>query len=321
MDATNIFLTLKIEVNILHRQRRRLVDLFYFVDETPPQTDLFRAIEDFRRVLETAVRARLLRVTSGGTEEGLLRLVSQFLQLPELSLVDSIRADMMGAEVFGNDFMKSARSISKSPRGLSSEKLENLLSLGNPLLQRIPRTELLFGIQIPAILKNEVHSLPAYLICASWGCDIGSEAFVDCSFLWNWMRSDLLHLLKLRFRLQWLQDPNSVMEHGFKFNYFRNIGAQDLFGHTFFHVAVLVGTRIQKSDLFARGKESKFTYSKRSIMHYAAATGNEGVCQALEYRDMGLRDKDNRPPVFYAVKNGHSELTESLTTRTKGENP
>lgn len=228
---------------------------------------------------------------------------------------------MMRAENFGNKFMKTARSMSESSRGLYQENLDHLVSLGSDLLERIPRIEKLFGITVPLLDDNGL-CYPAYLICGSWGCEISSEAFVDCSFLWNWIRGIVSLALEdgdtLGDTLRWLQNPNSVVEYiakDFSGDY------RDTWGHTFFHAAALAGKQFKRYDLFAMSEQTLVTHSGRSELHYAAALGNKGICEALGYLNIELRDKDNHLPVFYAKKNRHTELSDILTAKLQDEDP
>lgn len=179
---------------------------------------------------------------------------------------------MMKAGFLGSDFMRLAFEISQSSHDLSSENLQTLERLGREFLARIPLIQRKFRVDIPDAIANERLWLPAVLMCGKWGCDYGSELFVNFSFLWNWMRTDVSRLLDSPTAILSMGDEESAMaafpDRGW------DLEAQDQFGHTFYHAAVLAdrwGGRVRVS--VRDGSPLKVSVGGKTVLHYAAAVG------------------------------------------------
>ncbi|KAI1272532.1 hypothetical protein F5Y07DRAFT_379750 [Xylaria sp. FL0933] len=324
-DATNLLQLARIELNVLQRQRQRLVDLFVQIPEIPILKSRSEFVEDMAKAIQSHCSARLATTPRRSADYVLLQQARSSAASSHLGLSFGIPLSPNqnpDAEVgtlderlnnvdSGSALIALARSISQSPSGLSKANLRKMRSLGEAFSKVIPSIEGRFGVKAPLSFKTEVkESLLPVLICGSWDCDFESETFVDFSFLWNWIRSPLCKLLDEDADLLWLQDRKEVVRQCVAQNW--TLERHDEFGHTFFHNALLV-SRLERSAIFNMGQNLILdSLSRRSLMHYAAALGDENVCRALGFGNGTLKDSYKRPPVFYAIQKRHLNLAEIL---------
>ncbi|KAI1350565.1 hypothetical protein F5Y01DRAFT_285682 [Xylaria sp. FL0043] len=314
-----------IELNVLQRQQQRLVDLFVQIPEIPILKSRSEFVEDMAKAIQSHCSARLATTPRRSADYVLLQQARSSAASSHLGLsfgVPPSPDQNADAEVntlderldnddSGSALLALARSISQSRSGLSRANLRKIRSLGETFSKLIPSIEEKFGVKAPLSFKTEVkESLLPILICGSWDCDVESETFVDLSFLWNWIRSPLCKLLDEDADLLWLQDRKEVVRQCVAQNW--TLDRHDEFGHTFFHNALLVN-RQERSVIFnQRQNRILDSLSQRSLMHYAAALGDENVCRALGFGNGTLKDLYKRPPVFYAIQKRHLSLAEIL---------
>jgi hypothetical protein len=323
VDATNLLQILRIQLAVMQSQRRRIAALFDLEVEAPPSVD------DFRQALKRACSERLTTTASRSADRTLLLQVlssidstapwptsgipSMMSEISNQAPGNNATLEMINGEDFGGAFMMLARSISESPNGLTKANLGTLKLYGEKLLGSITRVEEKFGVTISPMLKSADAILLPTLICGSWSCDIRSDAFIDTSFLWNWMRPQLVGLLDVPDALLWLQNPEEVLRACLAQTW--DVQRQYEFGHTFFH-AVLLGAKLEsRRHLFAQGATTRLSLGGRTLSHYAAAVGDEHTCQALNFSDFDVHDENDRLPIFYAVHNNHLGLAKLFATR------
>lgn len=306
VDVTNVFFIFKIELVTLQRQHERLTTIFGETCQPETLTECSEFLRRFLHTLRKESETRLVAATPRGADEILVRQVLSALDVSveranstnlfrchsnDLLSESDIRVDMIRSEVFGNAIMKVTRDACQSRKGLSKERLQKLKSLWGWVLSKMPCIERKLGMKIPEALRNEAASLPAALICGSWGCDIASEAFIDFSILWNWIRPYLLRSLNSPAQFGWLLDPESVMTPWRVKRW--DLEAQDVFGHTFFHAAALVDRPEWSTRRGIQATTSRVcTKNGRTVLHYATAAGNEALCKSLCFRGVALVDKN-----------------------------
>ncbi|KAI0808783.1 hypothetical protein GGR55DRAFT_650825 [Xylaria sp. FL0064] len=324
-NATNLLQLARIELSVLQRQRQRLVDLFIQIPEIPILKSRSEYVEDMARAIQSHCSEQLATIPQRSADYVLLQQARSSTASGHLGLsfgVPSSSDQNADAEVntlderlnnddSGSALIALAQAISQSRNGLSKANLKKLHSLGEAFSKVIPSIEEKFGVKAPLSFKTEVkESLLPILICGSWDCEVESETFVDFSFLWNWIRSPLCKLLDEDADLLWLQDRKEVVRQCFAQNW--TLDRHDEFGHTFLHNALLVN-RQERSAIFNKRQNWILdSLSQRSLMHYAAALGDENVCRALGFGNGTLKDSYKRPPIFYAIQKRHLSLAEIL---------
>ncbi|KAK0703708.1 hypothetical protein B0T26DRAFT_732349 [Lasiosphaeria miniovina] len=315
VDAAIMFQLNKIGRVIRMRQQQRVLDLFGTTHQPRVEDGgLYRSLNEFASQLRNRAQRRMARVTARSAEEILLRQILAALGPPTCKC--DIAVEMMRGEVFGSELLKFASSISQSSRGLSGENIRKLDVLWDKLGETAPRIKEVFHADVELLV--DYHFLAseflAVLISTSWGCDMRDNEFIDLSFLWGCIFPRLLDALNRDRDLAWLQTRTGVVkefldqEPEFTYTW---VGE---WGQTFFHVATLFEKRDESWDMLKALTATMQTDDDgRTVLHYAAAAGNEAACRAMGLGDIGVRDRDNRLPVYYAARNGHHAVTRFLT--------
>lgn len=314
VDATIVLQLSKIGRVIRMRQQQRVLDLFGTTHQPRVEDgELYRFLNEFASQLRNRAQRRIASVTARSAEEILLRQILAALGPPTREC--DIAVEMMRGELFGSELLKFASSISQSSRGLSGENIRKLGVLWDKLRENAPRIKEVFHTDIELLLDYHflASEFSAVLISTSWGCDMRNNEFIDLSFLWDCIYHPRQVALDRDQDLAWLQTRTGVMKEllGQDPEY---TWVGEWFGHTFFHVATLFEKRDESRDMFkALTATTQTDDDGRTVLHYAAAAGNEVACRAMGLGDIGVRDRDNRLPVYYAARNEHHAVTRFLT--------